>query len=471
MADDGVIIREPFNPKTDKRPSSHPHDPVALQDASVLSLGRIPDTPAAQELTERVSEALRPHLGKRSVSAISGNRDKGRKTRVEEVGTILGGVIRPGLKGQWVAVNEGSGNWFWKASRQLPFGHKAFWTKARAMQKLGLIEAVPGRRFKNVWGDMQGHAARLRATDELLHLARDCGCSADTAAQDWKLVKPAHTDQKNVALVQLRSFPAKKNGKIVPSSEKPEQNNPEGMEDVRAFMERLTGHLAGITITGCCQPALSARFKGTPRLHGRIYALGADNYQSGISKAERKLIRINGEEVAEVDVSASFLSIALALMNARAPDGDPYSLPVAKGQSLAPRAAIKQWFVVFFSLGKAPHHWSKNTSEEITGQADIHAITEAAFQRYPELQEITRVIPPEVRATLPKGLEEWAIGQFLTNVEAGIMRQAMGSIMDQGGTVLPLHDALMVPVSWSERAAEAIREASEERLGRPLRIG
>ncbi|KXV76938.1 hypothetical protein AD953_05010, partial [Acetobacter malorum] len=60
---DAVIIIPPFNPETDKRPPSHPHDPAALQDANSLSLGRIQNTPAAHALTEMVSEALRPHLG------------------------------------------------------------------------------------------------------------------------------------------------------------------------------------------------------------------------------------------------------------------------------------------------------------------------------------------------------------------------------------------------------------------------
>ncbi|MEN3168008.1 hypothetical protein [Gluconobacter sp. OJB] len=169
---------------------SHNHDAEELRSASSLSLGRIPDTDAAHELTARISDDLRPHLGDRAKAALGG-RDKGRERRVRETGIILAGLLRHGLSGDWSAVHESPSTWFWKASRKLPVKHTAFWSKVKAMQSLGLLEDVPGLKFKNVWGDYQGHAARLRPSRTLIDMARRYGCTPSTAADDWKLIAPA----------------------------------------------------------------------------------------------------------------------------------------------------------------------------------------------------------------------------------------------------------------------------------------
>lgn len=460
---DSVISVPAFNPETDKRPPSHHYDPMALQDAETLSLGRIPNSPEAQTLTEKVSEAIRPYLGQRAAASANNSRDRGREKRLKEVGHILGGLIRPSFKGRWIAVNEGSGTWFWKTSRILPVKHNAFWTKIKALKEVGLIEYVPGQRFKNNWGNMNGNAARLRASSKLLAWAQECGCSTKTGTADWKLVQPAVITQATTPLVSLRNFPTRKNGLTIHSTT--DLPVPMSLHDVQHFMKRLTNHLSHFHFSGCCQPVLSARFIGSEHFHGRIYALGSDNYQNGINKEERTLIQINYQPVTEVDISASFLSIALALLNAPEPDNDPYKLP---GLSPSLRPAIKHWFVVFFGNGKPMDRWPNSTSPNIKDTVDVNTITQAVFQRYPELQNIQQIIPPDIAATVPQELQSWAIGQFLTNVEAKIMRLAMSEHMDEGGTVLPLHDALMVPRHEEGKAWNALMKASQDILGRCL---
>lgn len=464
---DAVIILPDFNPETDKRLPSHPHDPAALQDASLLSLGRIQNTPAAHALAEMVSEALRPHLGSRSAASIGSTRDKGRQKRLSEVGHILGGLICPGFKGQWVAVNEGAGTWFWKPDRQLPVKHNAFWTKARAMEALGLIERVPGQHFKTIWGTMSGNAARIRATPLLLEWAQECGCSLASATQDWKLVQPATIKQMDVPLVCLKDFPANRRQarSKAPTTTTETIPLPDSLREVEQFMKQLSKRLHQFHFSGCCPPALSARFIGSEHFHGRIYALGSDNYQNGISKEERRLIRINDQPVEEVGVSASFLSIALALLGAPVPEGDPYRLP---GLPDALRPAIKHWFVVFFGNGKAVKQWPDTTREDIREAVDARTIMEAVFQRYPELKNLQQIIPPAVAATVPHKLRSWAIGQYLTNVEAKIMRVAMTEHMNEGGVVLPLHDALLVPATEQGKAYTCLQRASRAILGREL---
>lgn len=447
-------------------PPSHQHDPADLEAAHWLSLGRVPDTEAAHALVARIAEDIRPHLGSRTKAAL-GNRDKGKERRVRETGIILAGLLRRGLKGHWSAVNESPSTWFWKASRKLPVKHTAFQTKVDAMQTLGLLDHVPGKSFKGAFGDYQGHAARLRPSKKLLELAEQYGCLSQTAAQDWKLINPAPVERMAThELLSFTTIPRKRNGRIDPAS-RSKMDIPAGCEDLLAFMKALTSSLATVVFTGCAEPVFQARFSGVREFGGRIYAQGPDNYQNGISKDERQHITINGEPVAELDLSASFLSIALALLNQPAPEGDPYALP---GLEEAHRAAIKQWFVVFWQTGKAPNKWSDKTPLVIRDSIPPTDITGPAFERYPALKDIKSIVPEALLKSVEKPMRSWAVGQYLTGVEAGIMREAMSSIMETGGIVLPVHDSLIVPRSLMEIAQSSLGKACLNRIYRKIDI-
>ncbi|GBQ94962.1 hypothetical protein AA23498_2159 [Acetobacter nitrogenifigens DSM 23921 = NBRC 105050] len=454
------------------RPPSHSFDTNELKEAYTLSLGRIPHSPAAIALTEQVVEAIRPLVGKQPAPDAKRLRDKGRGKRITETGIILAGLMYHAFAGRWAAVHEGCSRWYWSPARNLPIGCRAFWTKAQAMIDLGLVDYVPGKSYKNSWGDYLGEEARLRPSPRLIDMATACGCSEDAPYLDWRLVNPAPAKPVD-QLVIVKPFPRKRNGRTVAAdgANVPDEGNAPANpnESVTAFMRRLVASLDGQAITGCAPPVLQAQFVGTAALHGRIYALGADNFQSGLGKQERRLITINGEDVVEVDLSASFLSIALALLDAPAPTDDPYALP---GLDPALRPAIKHWFVLFFQRGGSVRRWPEGTNKAISGAIKPAAIEAAALARYPALASIKGIVPADVLATVPETLGDagWTLGQYLTAVEADIMRQAMAAILDQEGAVLPIHDALMVPVSFRERAQEAIEGACRERLGRVVRV-
>ena len=455
---------------TEERPRlsvpSHNHDAEELRSAPPLSLGRIPATDRAHALATQISDDLRPHLGDRAKAALGG-RDKGQERRVRETGIILAGLLRHGLSGDWSAVNGSPSTWFWKASRKLPVKHNAFWTKVKAMRALGLLDYVPGSRFKNVWGDYHGDAARLRPSRTLIDMAQRYGCTPSTAGEDWKLIAPAPV--KPLAPEELLAFteiPTKVRGRIKEGSRRP-MNVPSGCDDLQAFMQLLTERLAEIEFTGCAQPVLQACFIGMRELGGRIYAHGADNYQNGIGKTERSHITMNGEVVAELDLSASYLSIALALLGSPAPEGDPYALP---GLEETYRDAIKHWFVLFWQSGKAPQKWPKKTPSEVRESIKPQEIKGPAFARYPALKDVGNILPETLRANIPKPMQNWAVGQYLTGVEASIMREAIRRFIEGGGVALPMHDGLIVPQSWSRGAYSVVIDACISHLGREIRV-
>ncbi|OAG72032.1 hypothetical protein A0J51_02623 [Gluconobacter japonicus] len=378
-------------------PPSHPYEAKELQQAKPFSLGRIPNTEAAHALVARIAEDIRPHLGKRAKATI-GARDKGKERRINETGIILAGLLWRGMTGTWSAVNQSPSSWFWKASRQLPMKHGAFWTKIKAMMVLGLLENVPGKAYVGIFGDNLGYAARLRPSKRLLDLAHQYRCTPENAAHDWKLVKPAPVEPLSAQkLVVFNTVPRKKNGRVDASS-KQVIDIPVGCEDLQEFMQALTQAIAGCTFTGCAEPVFQASFSGRREFGGRIYAQGADNYQT-LTKAERKQITINGEPVAELDLSASFLSIALALLNQPAPEGDPYALP---GLQEAHRDAIKHWFVRIWQVGRASTKWSKETPLAIQNSISAKAITGPAFERYPFLKKLKTIVPEELMESAGK---------------------------------------------------------------------
>ena len=441
-----------------RKPSSHAYNPDELQEAQTLSLGCVPTGPNADALVAIVAERIRPLIVRKTTSTTqkpSRDRDKGKQKRVTETGIILAGLMRQGVRGKWQRVNEGHSGWFWKKERNLPFGHASFWTKIDALKELGLIEHVQGKGWSNVWGAWEGVEARLRPSETLLSLAESFGCTKDTAASDWFLKTPSP--------VQLESVPVL----IKPFSDNDTRAPQVDTGGLQSFMSGLSEAIARHSFTGCASPVLQMVFRGSITLHGRIYAKGADNYQT-MRKEYRRLIAIDDEAVKEVDISASFLSIALIRSGYELPDSDPYALPGLDMERH--RQAIKQWFVITFGAGKPCSRWPSGTDQSIRDSITASEIKRAALAHYPFLSQLHTVVPEKVMASVPESYKPKAVGQYLMSLEAQIMRRAIEYVICAGGIALPLHDALLVPASWSERARKAIERASMERLGKALRV-
>lgn len=180
------------------------------------------------------------------------------------------------------------------------------------------------------------------------------------------------------------------------------------------------------------------------------------------------MITIDGEAVTEVDISASFLSIVLMRSGCDLPDADPYVLPGLNMERH--RQAVKQWFVITFGAGKPCSRWPPRTDQNIRNSIKVSEIKQAALAHYPFLGQLHVVVREDVMASVPDSDRSKAVGLYLMCLEAQIMRRAIEYIIEGGGIALPLHDALLVPVSWSEKARKAIERASTERLGRALRV-
>lgn len=441
-----------------RKPSSHDYSAAELQEANVLSLARVPVSDCAVAFVNDVAERLHSVTARKTSSekpVPSRKRDKGHDKRVTETGIILAGLLCRGFKGKWCLVNQSSSGWFWRKERKLPFGHNAFWTKISALVSLGLVEQVAGKGWQTDRGNYTGESSRLRPSKTLLSIAESHGCTKDTAASDWRLCAPALV-RDNPVPVLIDAFEGMSGADL-----------PSVSAGLVSFMDRLSDVIAHHHISGCARPVLQMKFIGSEAFHGRVYAKGVDNFQS-LPREERRHIKIDDEPVQEVDIAASFLSIAMLLTGHVLPSGDPYALQGI--DAVKCRQAVKQWFVVTLSLGKPCSRWPAKTADEIKKCVPAKSIKQAAVAQYPFLENLVDIVQKRDLESVPEKERCKAIGLYLMALEARVIRKASSDIMEQGGIALPLHDALMVPASWAERTREAIMKASKEQLGNSLRV-
>lgn len=243
----------------------------------------------------------------------------------------------------------------------LRVSYKNFTAARDALESLGLIEVRTG--FRPKWGDgpRQHKASRFRGTPALMALVAKAGVDRKAPQEHFEaplVTKPIvlHAGQKG-AKKEVR---IKKGDKVA--------------EDRQAEVLEINEYLAEQDIKGGIHRGYRRIFKeGDTKpyrwdKYGRLHSVGSSNYQND-PKEVRLRMTINGEAVAELDVSACFLSIYYQQMLSRGhktakagPGKDPYDVPGV------PRAITKQWMVATFGAGKLIGRWSRAAKEALGSQ-------------------------------------------------------------------------------------------------------
>jgi hypothetical protein len=211
---------------------------------------------------------------------------------------------------------------------------------------------------------------------------------------------------------------------------------------------------ATVDVTGCTPPRWVRRFGPDPRLHGRWYAQGASKNDGAVyqpmKKADRvAAIRIGGEEVVELDVSASLLSILHGLRGVQLPPDDPYAV------AGLPREVVKAWITTTVGKGKATTRWGR----EVDPVGKAHSAAEvgtAVLARYPFLTDMAWCLPDDLMAFAPR--PGAVVPHFLMGLEATALTVAMQTLRDQKVLALPMHDGLIVPRACQEDARSALQD-------------
>jgi hypothetical protein len=225
-------------------------------------------------------------------------------------------------------------------------------------------------------------------------------------------------------------------------------------------------NMANITVDGIrCGPIhLTRRFQigsaSAPHTfdqHGRIY----DGFWINMHRMERHRIRINGEALADLDLTALFTQLAYLEAGLPLPDGDPYSgLPgldlttADPNHAAAQRDAIKRGLNAFFfrtgRMERLPSEVKHLLGREWTATKFAAAVR-------------TRHAPV-------KHLFGTGIGIHFMFTESRILVKTLLDLIDLGIPALPIHDGIMVPLSSQARVLDVMRKASLAIVGVELPV-
>lgn len=188
---------------------------------------------------------------------------------------------------------------------------------------------------------------------------------------------------------------------------------------------------------------------------GRLYAING-GYQQRNSD-ERASMTINGEAVAEIDISASHLTIFHSLKGLSIA-GDAYDVPGVE------RAIVKAF--VTMTLGRGSFHrcWPKEHKEQY---AEDHPGRELQ-KDFPIGKTRAKIVThiPALAKVAESGIS-WADLQF---IESQAVIDAVHELaIAQGIPALPVHDSIIVPVSKREIASRVLYAMFEKHVGvRPV---
>ena len=176
---------------------------------------------------------------------------------------------------------------------------------------------------------------------------------------------------------------------------------------------------------------------------GRLYAFGTEHYQR-MSKDERALIKINGEETVEIDIHASFLTLIHKLLNIPLPNrSNLYEI------TDYPRFIVKTWINQTISNGGKKNKWGKGTlaefKKELGGSKFPTAkeIGEEVLKYYPFLGDL--------KAT---GLD-W---QTLHYMELETLLKTLQELQKLDIQAYPIHDSIIVKKSDFEAGNETFEK-------------
>ena len=387
--------------------------------------------------------------------ASAGNRKRKRRQKglaklEKALGTILGGLLwhwgatQPRASYRSLKTNDFTGE---------PVGAEVFKATLKALLQLGLVHQHEGYRRQA----SESFSARYWPSENLLSLADQHGIAPSTLRQHFRLNPP----KKAPKVVQpLRLMELKVRGRRQ-SVLQIDAASPEAFHLIQQI--EAMNRLAAVTVVeGCLPPRWKRSFTDDWQHHGRWYAAGAEGNYQNLSQADRLQIRIGGESVVEVDISASHLTLLHGMLGLPEPEGDAYSVEGV------PREVAKAWINATIGKGSPVQRWAQKAREQLGPDVSWSPkqVGSAVLGRYPFLSEPADAIRtnealPQRRKLLPLRL------MF---IEASIISQTMEDLAAQGILALPMHDGLIVAASAEEAAHEAIMRAGKELAGVNLRL-
>ncbi|GMO42394.1 hypothetical protein [Bradyrhizobium sp. TM233] len=452
--DDLLVEYRGWEPKTPRAERG------ALRDAPLATLTATPATEQARALVaELVKRYPRPLPAQGRIYA----RDKTLASYQTAAAAFLADLldaIRRGRSEGWLRCSQRKTDYSGQIVTWRMFdGVRTSW------QEAGLLDHKPGYDGSRAMGNPgppRGMLTRYRATQPLQALCAEHGVTPQNVREHFKFVPVMPAE-----LVQLT---------------KPHHKTPETptVHRLRADVAALNAFMQQHTLTHPTDEIIHLgwvrKFHKAENLAryrwdkgGRLYSYPQDAgcYQQ-IQEDKRVQMRIDGEAVAEVDISSSYLTIFYAWIG-QPLDTDADAYGDVLGPTKLDRVVTKFFINYHFGNGDFLAAWRSGVVADVRKILKKKGIAPEEFnpKRY-NLRDVRRRVleshPLLERWGHPIGgrARDWSDLMF---AESEVVIGSMKELMAQGVPSLPVHDSLIVPASHQALAEKTITRQFQTRLG------
>lgn len=325
-------------------------------------------------------------------------------------------------------------------SSPCPIARLAFRRVMDALTAAGLVDFRKGHRVVGPLDTQRDVPSLFQATPALLQIAQDHGLAQPSqATTHFTHGKREPTDGARVVVARKRAG-KDRHGKRLPPQDwewDPADSTAAAIanrvERMNAFLLE-TGRVEGFSFGGLRRIFSNADQEGFRwQWGGRLHTLpGWDAYESwkGGSEVRKQIIQLEGEPVAEVDISAAFLTILYGLL------GEPFDnrLPPYEIGSDVSTERAKAWCTMALGSFKLS-----------AGGRPFSRVRAAFVERHPILQRL------ESCGLTNADLQYHESEIILSAVELMRDRHAVA--------VLPVHDCLVVPRSMADVGRQVLEQA------------
>jgi hypothetical protein len=201
---------------------------------------------------------------------------------------------------------------------------------------------------------------------------------------------------------------------------------------------------------------------------GRLYSqppMPLTNYQN-MPQQQRLKLRMDGEPVSEIDISASFLTIFYAAHGERIEMDDAYSDIV--GPDALDRAIVKFWVNASFGNTALIAKWSANLKKAFakryredgwtidSKKYPVRSVREKTLACHPLLGQWGIKVAPNV---------PWNWGHLMFSESRVVISTMLRLAREHNIPAAPVHDSLIVPRSKEEVAERVLNEQFNKIIG------
>jgi hypothetical protein len=326
--------------------------------------------------------------------------------------------------------------------------YRNFMAVFNALQGMELIEIIRG--FQDREGFLS-RATRIRASRKMLALFEQHGVAPTSGFQHFQRSLPSRP-----LVLKARSTRRghkKVSGRLIYFS------HSEHSRQLEANVHELNRYIADHELEGGTHRGYRRIFNcgDDPDFNwnkgGRLYSQGEDSYQL-LKKAKRLQMCIDGEDVCEIDVRSSFLTILYALNGEHLDQTqDPYEIDGL------PRDVVKAWITVTLGHDKFPVRWPRETLKDLRKNG---AFKERRRLPVREVKDAVLGVHPILRDWPEQSTTCFDLMFLESEAIVGTMLRLM---REHGVVSLSVHDSLIAPRSQLDLARETLCTEYERAVG------